>query len=62
MIRMANNRIHHIPILNGGGLAGMLSMGDIVNAALEQTNFQNELLKRYINNWPDEEEVVPSKH
>lgn len=62
MVRMTNNRIRHIPILNEGKLAGVLSMGDIVNAALEQTNFQNELLKRYISNWPDEEEAEPSKH
>lgn len=62
MIRMTKNRIRHIPILNEGELAGVLSMGDIVNAALEQTNFQNELLKRYINNWPDDEEVEPPKH
>lgn len=59
MVRMTNNRIRHIPILNQGKLAGVLSMGDIVNAALEQTNFQNELLKRYISNWPDEEEAEP---
>lgn len=62
MVRMTNNRIRHIPILNDGKLAGVLSMGDIVNAALEQTSFQNELLKRYINNWPDDEEAEPSKH
>ena len=62
MVRMTNNRIRHIPILNKGKLAGVLSMGDIVNAALEQTSFQNELLKRYINNWPDEEEADPPKH
>lgn len=37
-------------------------MGDIVNAAVEQTNFQNDLLKRYISNWPDEAEAEPSKH
>ncbi|MEQ8288432.1 MAG: CBS domain-containing protein [Gammaproteobacteria bacterium] len=62
MVRMTSNRIRHIPILNEGKLAGVLSMGDIVNAALEQTSFQNELLKRYISNWPDEEEAEPSKH
>lgn len=62
MTRMTNKRIRHMPILDGDKLAGMLSMGDIINAALERSSFQNELLKRYITNWPEEEEPTPSKH
>jgi hypothetical protein len=40
--------------MDGERLAGMLSMGDIVKAALSETQFQNQLLKSYIRNWPEE--------
>ncbi len=53
---MTKHRVRHIPVTEGGKVVGMLSIGDIINASLDETNFQNELLKRYIKNWPEEEE------
>ena len=53
---MTKHRVRHMPVEDGGKVAGMLSIGDIINASLDETNFQNELLKRYIKNWPEEEE------
>lgn len=59
MAKMTKNRIRHLPIVDGGKIAGMLSIGDIINASLDETTFQNKLLKRYIQNWPEEEEKEP---
>ena len=53
---MTKHRVRHMPILDGGKVVGMLSIGDIINASLDETAFQNELLKRYIRNWPEDEE------
>ena len=50
---MTERRIRHLPVMDGERLAGVLSMGDIINAALNESTFQNKLLKTYIKNWPD---------
>ena len=33
-------------------IMGVLALGDIINALLDKSLFQNELLKRYIKDWP----------
>lgn len=53
---MTEHRIRHLPVMEGAQVAGILSMGDIINAALAESTFQNRLLKNYIKNWPDEDE------
>jgi len=55
MSRMTNNRIRHMPIVESGKAVGMLSIGDIIYASLDESTFQNELMKRYINDWPEGE-------
>jgi CBS domain-containing protein len=45
---MTNNRIRHLPIMNGERLEGIISIGDIVKAQLEETEFENRYLKDYI--------------
>jgi len=58
MDMMTNNitkrRIRHLPVVDNGELAGVISIGDIVSALLTETKFENRLLKNYIQNWPDE--------
>jgi hypothetical protein len=34
----------------------MLSITDIVEELLKKAQFENKLLKNYIQNWPDDEE------
>lgn len=46
---MTKNRIRHLPVLNGGELEGIISIGDVVNAHLRETEFENRLLKDYIH-------------
>ncbi len=45
---MTKNRIRHLPILDDGKLVGMISIGDVVNAHLKETEFENRSLKDYI--------------
>jgi CBS domain-containing protein len=46
---MTKNRIRHLPIVDDGKLVGMISIGDVVNAHLKETEFENHLLKDYIH-------------
>ena len=45
---MTQNRIRHLPILDEGRLEGLISIGDVVKARLEATEFENRYLKEYI--------------
>lgn len=45
---MTENRIRHVPIMNGKELKGMVSIGDVVKALLTETNVENRYLKDYI--------------
>ena len=46
---MTKNRIRHLPILDDGHLTGIISIGDLVNAHLEEKVFENRTMKDYIN-------------
>jgi CBS domain-containing protein len=46
---MTKNRIRHLPIVEGKELAGMVSIGDVVNAHVNETEFENRMLKDYIH-------------
>ncbi len=46
---MTKNRIRHLPVMDGDALEGIISIGDVVSAHLEETAFENRLLKDYIH-------------
>jgi len=46
---MTKNHIRHLPILDNGNLAGIISIGDLVNAHLEEKVFENRTLREYIH-------------
>jgi CBS domain-containing protein len=46
---MTKNRIRHLPVMDGKKLVGIVSIGDVVNAHLEETEFENRMLKDYIH-------------
>lgn len=48
MATMTKNRIRHLPVLEDGELVGIISIGDVVNAHVEETEFDNRQLKDYI--------------
>ena len=57
---MTKNRVRHLPILDNGHLAGIISMSDLVNAHLEEHVFQNRTLKDYIQGWARQHEAKSS--
>ena len=48
-------RIRHLPIVDNGKLVGLISNGDLLLRLLEVSEFENRLLKNYIQNWPEED-------
>jgi len=42
------NKIRHLPVMEGDAVVGMVSIGDLVKALLEDTEFENKMLKDYV--------------
>lgn len=47
---MTDRRIRHLPVLDKGQLVGIVSIGDLVRAIIEDQQFQIEQLESYIAN------------
>lgn len=45
---MTNNKIRHLPIVDDGELAGIVSIGDVVNEVRRSVESENRHLKDYI--------------
>ena len=46
---LTERRVRHLPVLNDGALAGMISIGDVVKAKDQELSVENHYLKEYIN-------------
>lgn len=49
MALMTDNRLRHLPVLDGGRLVGMLSIGDLVKDLISEQRFIIEQLGNYIS-------------
>lgn len=49
MALMTDKHIRHLPVMDGEQLVGMLSIGDLVKAIIEDQQFQIQQLESYIN-------------
>jgi CBS domain-containing protein len=45
---MTENRIRHVPIMEGKELKGLVSIGDVVKSQLKEKHVENKYLKDYI--------------
>ena len=45
---MTHNRIRHVPVLDEGRLAGIVSIGDVVKNRLEELQSESQQLQAYI--------------
>ncbi len=48
---MTKHHIRHLPILDNGKLAGIVSVGDLINAHFEENVFESRTLKDYTREW-----------
>jgi CBS domain-containing protein len=47
-VLMTTNRVRHVPVIDGGELAGIVSIGDVVKTRMEELQTQQEQLEAYI--------------
>lgn len=45
---MTSTRLRHVPVVEGGKLAGIVSIGDIVKRRIADTEFEANALREYI--------------
>jgi len=48
MALMINKKIRHLPVYEKGKLVGVISIGDVVNAIIDEKEFEIDQLVRYI--------------
>lgn len=54
---MTGRHIRHLPVVDGGRIAGVLSIRDLIGAAMEELGRHNEMMRRYIREWPESGET-----
>lgn len=45
---MTENRVRHVPVIDNGRLAGIVSIGDVVKTRMDELNAEREQLHSYI--------------
>src|SRR5262249_35960699 len=45
---VSKNRVRHLAVMDGGRVAGMISIGDLVKARLDAAEYENRYLREYI--------------
>ncbi|MFQ5773126.1 MAG: CBS domain-containing protein [Kiloniellaceae bacterium] len=48
MAEMTRSRVRHLPVVEGGKLCGMISIGDVVKNRLEELETETNVLRDYI--------------
>ena len=51
---MLEHHARYLPVMDGTMLLGVISFFDVAKAVLEAQNFENQMLKAYIRDWPAE--------
>jgi CBS domain-containing protein len=49
MALMTDRRIRHVPVMNGGELIGVVSIGDIVKKRIDELEFERDQLDSYVH-------------
>ncbi len=51
---MIDSHERYLPVMEGSVLMGVVSFHDVARAVLEMQSFENQMLKAYIRDWPEE--------
>jgi CBS domain-containing protein len=54
---MLESHVRYLPVLDARTLAGVISFYDVAKAVLEEQGLENQMLKAYIQDWPQQESV-----
>jgi CBS domain-containing protein len=54
---MLERHARYLPVLSDRQLMGVVSFYDVAKAVVDSQNFENQMLKAYIRDWPAEEGV-----
>lgn len=46
---MTERRVRHVPVVDAGGLVGIVSIGDLVKHRIEQLTFERDQLEGYVH-------------
>jgi CBS domain-containing protein len=49
MAEMTARRIRHIPVVEAGGLVGLVSIGDVVKLRIAEADMETEAMRNYIS-------------
>ena len=53
---MLERHARYLPVLSDRQLMGVVSFYDVAKAVVDSQNFENQMLKAYIRDWPSDEE------
>jgi CBS domain-containing protein len=51
---MVESHERYLPVMDGEMLLGVVSFHDVARAVLDMQSFENQMLKAYIRDWPEE--------
>ena len=54
---MLEEHARYLPVMDGTTLMGVVSFYDVARAVLEEQSYENRMLKAYIRDWPEQEQV-----
>ena len=57
---MLERHARYMPVVEHKVLMGVISFYDVAKAVVDSQNFENQMLKAYIRDWPAEDEARPS--
>ncbi|MBP7453476.1 MAG: CBS domain-containing protein [Ottowia sp.] len=52
---MLDRHARYLPVIDNRQLMGVISFYDVAKAVVDSQNFENQMLKAYIRDWPDED-------
>jgi CBS domain-containing protein len=58
---MLGSHARYMPVLTGGLLEGVISFYDVAKSVVDSQNFENQMLKAYIKDWPSGSAEAESK-